>query len=626
MTTTTEDRNARRRALYAEKKQTRTDAQAGANALANVAALNLNLRSDGFISQTTGAGISGVDKFTSYTFSAAADLDDECLADLYRDNDIAAKIVELVTKDALRNGYSLESGDFSDGEAADIVEQVETEFKLTNAVERARIYGRLFGGGAVMIGSESGKLTSQREDEKTMKFLRPVSRVDLTSASWDADVASKGYSRVLSYDYKTATFTGEVNGQPTTVGGEMIEAHTSYFAEFYGVLTTDKRFRELEGWGDSVLRRAYEAIKQFEAAYSAVLHALAESSVPVYKVEGLLRMLASENSDLLAARFALLNAGKSNYRAIVLGENEEFERVAAQLAEAANVVGAAMNRVSGASGMPSTVLWGQSPQGMNSTGTSDLEIWNQQVAKEQTLELGPVILDLYRAILSDPEGPTGGEVPDDLAVRFPPLLTPSIQDQVNNYAQVAGADVGYVTAQVLKPEEVALSRAKQKGTLFPSIDIDKLEAGLATDAENSVVEENALASTAGGLAAPESPEAGSPDALDIPAGSEPQKAALNGAQISGLVAIATTAADGTLPLETAKAIAAASYPLDAAALDAIFGPLPDGKCEEEEAKPDPINPLLGLGAPAPGEEEDPKAPAPGLPPAPKKGAFPPAKK
>jgi len=622
----TEARNARRRELYAAKKQQRTDAEAGANALANVASLDLAIRQDGFVSAQTGAGVAGTDKFTGYSFASAEDLDDECLADLYRDSDIAAKIVELVTKDALRNGYSLESGDFSDGEAADVVEKVETQFKLTDAVERARIYGRLFGGGAVMYGSESGKLTSPREDEKTMKFLRPISRVDLTSASWDADVASQGYSKVLTYDYKTATFTGEVEGRTQTIGGAVIEAHTSYFAEFYGVLTTDKRFRELEGWGDSVLRRSYEAIKQFEAAYQSVLHALAESSVPVYTVQGLLRMLASENADLLQARFALLNQGKSNYRAIVLGENEKFERVAAQLAEAANVVGAAMNRVSGAAGMPSTLLWGQSPQGMNSTGTSDLEIWNQQVQKEQTLELGPVILELYRAVLSDPDGPTQGNVPDDLAVRFPPLLTPSIQDQVNNYAQVAGADVGYVTAQVLKPEQVALSRAKQKGTLFPSIDIEALEAGLATDAENSVVEENALASTAGGPAAPETAEAGSPDALDIPAGSEPQKAALNGAQISGLVAIATTAADGTLPLETAKAIAAASYPLDAAALDAIFGPLPDGKFEEEEAKPDPVNPLLGIGAPAPGEEEDPKAPAPGLPPAPKKGAFPPAKK
>jgi len=490
------DRNARRRAAYAAKKQERTDARAGANALRNVESLDLSVRHDGFYSATTGAGIAGTDKFTSYAFGAACDLDEETLSNLYRDNDVAAKIVELVVKDALRNGYSLQSSDLSDTEASDVVDSVETQFRLTNAVERARIYARLYGGGAVMMGSESGSLSSERQDEKTFKFLRPISRTNLDAAAWNADIADQDYGTVSLYDYKTPTFEGQLDGKATSFGGQNIDVHHTYVAEFYGVLTTDQRFREEKGWGDSVLRRAYDALLQFEAAYASVLHSLAESSVPVYTVEGLLQMLASENADLLQARFSLLNAGKSNYRAIVLGEGEKFERVSAQLAEAANVVSAAMNRVSGASGMPSTYLWGQSPQGMNSTGTSDLEIWNQQVQKEQTLELGPVILELYRAILSDPESATKGKVPEDLSIVFPPLLTPSVQDQVNAYAQVAGADSAYVSNNVLKPEEVAISRAKQKGTLFPSVDVDALEAQLELDAENAVLEAEAAAEAA----------------------------------------------------------------------------------------------------------------------------------
>ena len=107
--------------------------------------------------------------------------------------------------------------------------------------------------------------------------------------------------------------------------------------------------------------------------------------------------------------------------------------------------------------------------------------------KQQTLELGPVILDLYRAILSDPVGPTLGKVPDDLAIRWPAILTPTLQDQVNNYAQVAGADVGYVNAGVLKSEQVAISRSKQKNTLFPSVDVEALEEALELDAEMDVV-------------------------------------------------------------------------------------------------------------------------------------------
>ena len=595
--------NARKRAAYAAKKQQRLDAAAGKNALKNVEVL------DGFYSTTTGAGISGTDKFASYNFSANDDLTKEVLEGLYRDSDIAAKVVEQVTKDALRNGYSLESGDFSDGEAADIVEEVETRLKLTNETKQSRIYSRLFGGGGVLIGADDGKMSSPRNDGKPIRFLRAVSSCDLTAAAWHADVAAQNFASVAIYDYRLPSFSGETNALPI----DAIEVDGTYVEEFYGILTTEDKFRELDGWGDSVLRRVYEPLKQFEASYQAVLHALSESSVPVYKVEGLLQMLASENADLLAARFQLLNAGKSNYKAIVLGENESFERVAAQLAEAANVVGAAMNRVSGASNMPSTVLWGQSPQGMNATGTSDLELWNQQVIKEQTLELAPVILDLYRAVLSDPEGPTQGKVPTDLAVRFPPLLTPSIQDQVNNYAQTAGADVGYVGAGILKAEQVALSRSKQKSTLFPSIDTKALEDALSLDADLDVLSDPQDVDGQENASSSQQPATSTtPEGLTTQPGDEPQKAALNGAQISGLVAIATTVADGVLPLDTAKAIAAACFPLDAATLYDIFAPLPEAKFDEEQNKPDPVppvmgaNPLAGLGEDLPEEEEAPE--------------------
>lgn len=610
MALTKDERNARRRERYAEKKQVRNDARAGANALRNVEVLDLTVRADGFYSHVTGAGIAGIDKFTDYKFGANPEMDEELLTCLYLDSDVAATIVDRVVKDALRGGYGLVWGDSSEELRDDVVQWAETKFDVTTTLLRTRIYSRLYGGGATLKGASGGRdgFKSEKAEDAIVEFLRPIPSPDLTARSWNADVVDQDFSTVLSYDYQLPTFNGIDNTGTPAIGSVVVDA--SYLLPMYGLLTTDDRFRENDGWGDSVLRRVYEALKQFEAAYQSVLHTLAENSIPVYKVEGLLNMLASENAELLQARFQLLNAGKSNYRAIVLGENEEFLRVNAPLAEAANVVLSAMQRVAGASGLPMTVLWGMSPAGMNATGQSDLEIWNQQVHKEQTLEIGPALLHLYRDLLKDPDSPLGGDIPDDLAVEFPSLWTPSLQDQVNNYAQVAGGDAAYVTAGVLKPEQVALDRAKQPNTLFPSIPTADIEEAIALDADMSVVEEGAGEA----LGATESPESGSPEALDIPAGSEPQKAALNGAQISGLVAIATTAADGTLPLDTAKAIAAASFPLDAAALDAIFEPLPADKFEEKQSEPDPVppmSPLAGLGEPAPeppippkGVEED----------------------
>jgi len=61
-------------------------------------------------------------------------------------------------------------------------------------------------------------------------------------------------------------------------------------------------------------------------------------------------------------------------------------------------------------------------------------------------------------------------VPEDLKVIFPAVETPSLQDEVNLYAQRAGADVAYISANVLTPEEVAVRRAQEPGQ-FPKVDL-----------------------------------------------------------------------------------------------------------------------------------------------------------
>jgi phage-related protein (TIGR01555 family) len=591
---TQDERNARRRERYAKQKQLRLDAEAGRNALRNVSRL------DGFYSSTTGAGITGYDKSTSYLFAENDELADDTLEALYLDNDVAATIVERVVLDSLRGGYDLVWKGSTEELRRDVVAWGEANFDVTAVVKKTRIYSRLFGGGGTFIGSDSGSnFEKPRDPAAPPQFLRSVPSKDLTARSWNADLVDQNFSTVLSYDYKLPTFDGIGETGKPVVGSIVVDA--SYILPLYGVTTTDDRFRDNDGWGDSVLRRCYEALKQFEMAYGAILNTLAENSIPVYKVEGLLRMLASENADLLQARFQLINAAKSNFRAIVLGEEEDFFRVEAKLQEAANVVLSAMQRVAGSSGQPMTILWGMSPAGLNATGQSDLEIWNQQVAKEQSLELGPHILDVYRALLVDPSSPLGGEVPEDLRVEFPSLWTPSLQDQVNNYAQVAGADAALVAANVLTPEKVASHRSREKNTLFPSMTPDELRSAeemAELDADMQVVEEGVAGALEGTAGAP----VGSPEGLDTPPGSEPQKAALNGAQVKALQDLAIAAADGTLPIETAKAIALASFPLTEETAEAIFSPLPANKFEEKqrEPKPTPVNPLAGLGAPEQG--------------------------
>jgi hypothetical protein len=295
-----------------------------------------------------------------------------------------------------------------------------------------------------------------------VSLLRAHSSAELSGKLFYADPSKQNYGEVQIYELEQLVLNKGQTINPR------IDIHESRVIPFYGVRVSRKQTVRDEGWGKSVLHRVYDLLKKFDSAFDSVLHTLAESSIPVYKVKALLDLLASENGELLAKRFELINTAKSAYRAVILDMEETFERVEASLSEASNVVTTAMVRVSGAAGQPSTILWGMQPAGQNATGASDLENWNQQVASEQSLILGPAIRKIYTWLLAQPGTPLG-EAPEDLKVVFPAVETPSRQELANEYSQIGGTDAAYIAAGVLTPEQVALSRTEQTG-FFPKVD------------------------------------------------------------------------------------------------------------------------------------------------------------
>lgn len=419
---------------------------------------------DGFISALTGAGYAP-DKFTSYSFSAGVDLDPRTLEDLYVNHDIAAAIVDRIVRDALRSGYQLDWQGATDEQRRDVVDWAESTYGVTREVGEARTYARLFGGGGVFLGID-GTLDRPAILGGPVDFLRATPSSRLQGQFFYADPSKQNYGKVEIYRLEQLQFTQEVPAE------RYVPVHESRVVPFYGIKTTDEQMIRDKGWGKSVLHRVYDLLLKFDSSFDSVLATLAESSIPVYKVKALLDLLASENGELLAKRFELINTAKGAYKAVILDMDETFERVEAQLSEASNVVDIAMVRVAGASGQPATLLFGRQPSGQNATGKSDLENWNQQVASEQSLVLGPAIRDIYGWLLAQPDSPLR-KAPDDLKVIFPAVETPSRQELANEYQQVGGTDIGYINAGVVTPETVALTRAEQPG-FFPKVDKDLL--------------------------------------------------------------------------------------------------------------------------------------------------------
>ena len=153
---------------------------------------------DAFISSLTGAGYSD-DKFTSYSFWATNDLDDQTLENLYTDHDIAATIVDRIVRDALRSGYELDWPGASDQQRREVVDWAESTYSLTQEVEQARIYSRLYGGGGVFIGTD-GALSGLAIQGAPIRFLRAVSSRDLKGDLFYSDPGKQNYGERYPYN------------------------------------------------------------------------------------------------------------------------------------------------------------------------------------------------------------------------------------------------------------------------------------------------------------------------------------------------------------------------------------------------------------------------------------------
>lgn len=434
-------------------RKRRTAASKRADNIANNAG-RLQKREDYWYNASTGVGTSTYDRQRNMTQRSQGRIPDEELQTFYIDNDIAATVIDRVPHDALRQGYEVRFDDADPELEAEIVSWAEGKYQLSNNVLRARTWARLFGGAALFFAADNGQeLTEPLLPGSDVRFIRPYARPDLRPVVWydtPADALTSKYGTPAVFEVRTSSRNAH----------NIVNIHESRFHVFQGLLTTSQRYRENDGWGDSVLTRVIDVLKRFDSAWMSVMSLMTDSSVAIYKIKELMAHLESDNMDALLARLQLIDQQKNNMRPVVLdADGESYERVAAQLAEAANVLMNAMIRVSAAAGLPVSILFGQAPAGLNATPEGDLRNLYDRVAQERRDEIAPALVHSLEMLLAQTSSPTGGEVPAGLRVEFPSLWQTDPVQQATLYQMVATADGIYMANGVVSREEVAIARA-----------------------------------------------------------------------------------------------------------------------------------------------------------------------
>jgi phage-related protein (TIGR01555 family) len=314
----------------------------------------------------------------------------------------------------------------------------------------ASIFGRLYGGGLLIVGADDGTDMSEPLNEQAIKTIRYLSWIDrrfIFASTWYADIGPK-YGEV-----ETWQIVNPFGGQSNT------RVHESRVIRFDGQPVDFLMRRRLLGWSLSVLQAPYDVLRQFDTSFQSISNLMADLSQAVMKINGLAQMI-SNDPKTLQTRMAMVDISRSSARMVFLdAENEEFSREPTPLTGVADVIEMQMLRVAAACEMPVAILFGREPSGLNATGDADFRRFYDTIAGAQKYELEPKLRRLYTLICLAQDAPTKGVCPErGVQFTWHKLYEPSEKEQAEIRWLMAQADDKYITNKTLMPEEVACSR------------------------------------------------------------------------------------------------------------------------------------------------------------------------
>jgi uncharacterized protein len=367
----------------------------------------MQLRRDGWQSSLTGLGVAGLDKSQGISYAQGCELSAQTLADVYRSDWLARKLVEALPQRALAQGFDPSTPMPPDFERLNYAARDEGELQW------AIYMGRLFGGAHLFIGYAGGgsDLRQPVTSKGNVAFLDVIARHQLVPAiingreARDLDPTSPTAGKVqvwqvagdhprrgMTYHVSRAIPFGGLSLPPLATPGYDVQTGVRLFNPGY------------LDWTDSVLKPCWADVQRYGVFWQNIAHLLGVASVGVLKIAGLFQALAHNQGETMRARVDLQNQMLSLTRNLLLDaeRNEDYQRVATSFSDLPQLLDQMMIATAAAFHMPATELFGRAPQGMNATGVSDERMWEAKVTEWDRRVLTPRVNALAEALSGKP--------------------------------------------------------------------------------------------------------------------------------------------------------------------------------------------------------------------------------
>lgn len=368
---------------------------------------------------------------------------------MYKTHGIIQTMIDMPVLDALRGGLELHSDHLDQEEIGELEDALEEDGVL-NAIGDAFIWARLFGGGALIVNTESAY-----DEELTVDEIEEGGKVEFYDACrWELGADSR------------IPKSGFYNFYEKRV-------HASRVMTIVGKRAPFILRAQLSDWGMSEIERVLEDFNSYIRGKNVIYEIMQEAKVDVYMLEGLKAQLASSTGTAITtSRVQQMNQLKNFSNALVMDKNDEYLQKQLSFAGLSDMM--AENRIGIASAlrMPLSKIFGISAAGFNS-GEDDIENYNAMVESEVRQPMKPIVRKILQMKVRSLFG-------DDLDInfKFKPLRILSAKDEEDIKRSKSERLLQMYDRMLMSSKEVG--EAAQKDNLVP----------IALDAEKGLLDDH----------------------------------------------------------------------------------------------------------------------------------------
>jgi len=324
------------------------------------------------------------------TGAQVSSLSERYLSALYDSNWLPAKIVDLPSQRIGNRWRVLDDSEDESSQIVGAIREQEEELDLVSVVSEALTTARLFGSALIVPVTDDNSLETplnvQALRQGSLRRFMIVNRFRTSWTNLDDDFFSPNFrypEKWILYRY----------GTPVTVHHSRVwrlDSKPRPRTEGTLSISNDDIF------GQSILAPMLREINADERIADSVQFLVNEASLLIAKIPNLARFALKGKTegdtvttiDQLAEK---MNAARSVRRMVFTDASTTLERLAVQFAGLPKIMEEYALRASGCADIPSTILWGRSPSGMNATGDSDFRNWDETVTGIRRATLDPLL-------------------------------------------------------------------------------------------------------------------------------------------------------------------------------------------------------------------------------------------